>query len=550
VKLNLGCGTNKLPGWSNHDRDVDITKPLPWPTASADFIFIEHCVEHVKFHDAVRFFDEALRVLRPGGVLRVTVPSLEKLAESDNQRYYNWVHQRGWAPTPDRKGALHAMIFCHGHEAGWTASLMRSTLKYVGFDRIEECLPGDSSHKALISVEGHGHVIGDEFNALESMCFEGTKPGDIARNLDADYDAKFYQMHVGWRNEYVNIAKWLDARLHFNSAVDFGCGNGYILQALGGLGKAILGVDGSTNVLKHFPDAVIRDLTQPLDVGKHDVAICTEVAEHVEEKYADTLVDTVCNAAEHAVLFSAAKAGFGGHCHVNEQERPYWYAKFRARGFEIDEQLTTELCDMLRARNKQTWWFANNCFIARRSTAVAEQPAPGSRVAIVVGGAECWQRDLMELQTMFRGNRVEYYVVNDQIGEFPHPVVACTLHPDKLPTWLGQRKNNGLEPPLELWCHDGARKLNPPRGKMLRDWGGSSGLFAYQVAREHGHDKIVFCGVPMDSSPNGFRGQKWHAVTAFTRAWQTRHQEMLPYARSMSGWTAQLLGKPNEDWLR
>ena len=46
LKLNLGCGTNRLPGWENHDADVDLRKRLPWPDGSAKYILLEHVLEH------------------------------------------------------------------------------------------------------------------------------------------------------------------------------------------------------------------------------------------------------------------------------------------------------------------------------------------------------------------------------------------------------------------------------------------------------------------------------------------------------------------------
>ena len=47
LKINLGCGTNRIPGWSNHDAEVNITRRLPWADDSADCVFVEHVVEYV-----------------------------------------------------------------------------------------------------------------------------------------------------------------------------------------------------------------------------------------------------------------------------------------------------------------------------------------------------------------------------------------------------------------------------------------------------------------------------------------------------------------------
>lgn len=174
LRLNLGCGTNKLKGWTNHDADVDITKPLPWPDNSADFIFIEHCVEHVSQHEAVRFFIEAHRVLKPGGVFRVTVPSLEQIAACNDPAYFAFAGK--WGGEPTRKGAMQAIIFAHGHQAIWTASAMRAALDFAGFENIEPRQVGHSPYPELVGVEGHQTVIGEVFNTIESMPFEAVKP--------------------------------------------------------------------------------------------------------------------------------------------------------------------------------------------------------------------------------------------------------------------------------------------------------------------------------------------------------------------------------------
>ena len=173
LHINLGCGNNKLKGWLNHDADVDVTQPLPWAENSAYYIFIEHCIEHVSCHEAIGFFEEAFRVLAPGGVIRVVVPSVEQIASQGNQAYFDFTKKFGGDGT--LKGALKAILFSHGHQMAWTASAMATLLRYAGFEAVEQCQVGISRHSALRGVEGHGRVIGDKFNRIESMCFEATK---------------------------------------------------------------------------------------------------------------------------------------------------------------------------------------------------------------------------------------------------------------------------------------------------------------------------------------------------------------------------------------
>ncbi len=175
MKINLGCGTNRLKGWSNFDADIDITQPLPFDSNSATFMFAEHVVEHVEYVEALAFFKECYRVLRPDGVLRIAVPSIERILHHGNEDYYKFAAK--WAPTPDLRGAMHAILFAHGHRAPWTESLLVTSLFFVGFDEVMVNAPGLSPHPELQNVEGHGKVISDEFNLIETSVAEATKQG-------------------------------------------------------------------------------------------------------------------------------------------------------------------------------------------------------------------------------------------------------------------------------------------------------------------------------------------------------------------------------------
>ena len=76
MKVNLGCGKNKLEGWENYDSEVDLGKKLPFDDDSIEYIFAEHVVEHLSTHEAYDFFDECFRTLKPSGVVRIVVPSI------------------------------------------------------------------------------------------------------------------------------------------------------------------------------------------------------------------------------------------------------------------------------------------------------------------------------------------------------------------------------------------------------------------------------------------------------------------------------------------
>ena len=85
---NLGCGARSHPDWINIDIAPqrpgviahDLSQGIPLDDASCDAVYHAHLMEHLRRADALRFMRECLRVLKPGGVLRVATPDLERMA--------------------------------------------------------------------------------------------------------------------------------------------------------------------------------------------------------------------------------------------------------------------------------------------------------------------------------------------------------------------------------------------------------------------------------------------------------------------------------------
>lgn len=81
-RVNIGCGDRPTPGWINLElRSAsnvhfwDCRRGLPFSDNAVNTIYAEHAFEHFDLDaEGKRFLQEALRCLRPGGVLRVVVP--------------------------------------------------------------------------------------------------------------------------------------------------------------------------------------------------------------------------------------------------------------------------------------------------------------------------------------------------------------------------------------------------------------------------------------------------------------------------------------------
>ncbi len=88
--VNLGCGHRFHPRWLNIDIQKsgdevvvhDVRRGIPLPDASADAVYQSHLLEHLSRCESEFVLRECLRVLRPGGVVRVVVPDLEGICRA------------------------------------------------------------------------------------------------------------------------------------------------------------------------------------------------------------------------------------------------------------------------------------------------------------------------------------------------------------------------------------------------------------------------------------------------------------------------------------
>ena len=80
LRLDIG-GDVPRDGWTIVDRKVGKEAyPLDYPDESADEIEASHILEHFKIAEKVNVLREWVRVLKPGGLIRIAVPDLEKTA--------------------------------------------------------------------------------------------------------------------------------------------------------------------------------------------------------------------------------------------------------------------------------------------------------------------------------------------------------------------------------------------------------------------------------------------------------------------------------------
>lgn len=157
-----------------------------------------------------------------------------------------------------------------------------------------------------------------------------------------------------------------------SSLLDVGCGLGTWLRAAIDMGitdyQGLDGVPipGSTLLFpkEHF---FCQDLTQAWNLGrKFDVALCLEVAEHLDEAHAETLVSSLTKHSDK-IIFSAACPDQPGQHHVNCQWPVYWQQLFNRHGFACSDDVRW----LIWTHGDIEPWYRQNIFVAIRDANLA-----------------------------------------------------------------------------------------------------------------------------------------------------------------------------------
>jgi predicted SAM-dependent methyltransferase len=206
--INCGCARRLEQGWLNTDqvglreregREAelgrialidgdfhylrwDAIEPYPIADASFDWAFSEHFIEHLKPDEGIGWLREACRVLRPGGLIRVTTPNLAIFMNA----YVNrddpfYAHNREMLAktrmfaergVPDRRGWMVNNIF-YGWKHRWIYDFgeLEHALVTAGFDpaTVAERRFGESE----VSEVG---ALDDPGRAPETIYVEARRP--------------------------------------------------------------------------------------------------------------------------------------------------------------------------------------------------------------------------------------------------------------------------------------------------------------------------------------------------------------------------------------
>jgi predicted SAM-dependent methyltransferase len=167
IMLNLGCGTDYKKGWVNIDNNSDnniekldlnwdLRNPLPFEENSVDYIFNEHFIEHLTVEEGQVAIKDMMRVLKPGGVLRIATPDLEVTVD----KYINVpidkdpvIKKYGLDFIQTRSERMNVGFRSWGHKWIYDWEELERRLREAGCSKIIRSKLGKSKHKELNSLE-------------------------------------------------------------------------------------------------------------------------------------------------------------------------------------------------------------------------------------------------------------------------------------------------------------------------------------------------------------------------------------------------------------
>jgi predicted SAM-dependent methyltransferase len=192
--LDCGCGRNPTAGWLNVDMrpfagpdgsrtvpgrvalldgtfyflEQDVRETLPIDDASFDWIYSSHLIEHLRPEKVIEVLRQLRRLLKPGGLLRLSTPDLRRYIEGyvDPERRFFEEHRRRLSTipvfadgVPDRPGWMINQVFYNwGHRWIYDLGEIRHVAEQAGFDAaaVEEASYREGREPALWALDPEG----------------------------------------------------------------------------------------------------------------------------------------------------------------------------------------------------------------------------------------------------------------------------------------------------------------------------------------------------------------------------------------------------------
>ena len=140
INLHLGAGKRNIPGFINVDlsnykhihfkRNVSNLKNFK--TNSVDYIYASHVLEYFDYNEAYKVLKEWKRVLKPNGILRISIPDFNSLLKVYRKtKNIDKIIGPLYGKTKQKKNTIY-------HKCVYDHAKIKKILKNVGFKNIKK----------------------------------------------------------------------------------------------------------------------------------------------------------------------------------------------------------------------------------------------------------------------------------------------------------------------------------------------------------------------------------------------------------------------------
>lgn len=217
IKLHIGCGTLYKEDWINIDNNSDnnikeldinhdLSKGLPFGDESVDFIYNEHFIEHLSKEEGLQFLYECHRVLKIGGVIRISCPDLDSIIDgyiNNNWREQAWVKKYNyeWIESECQMLNLNLNQSPWGHKYVYNSKELISSLEKVGFNsnNIKKEFFSHSEYLELKNIDTR--VDGMFFDIVKNSKTNRIEKFEILQNISSKFIQLFIENEDGFLEE-------------------------------------------------------------------------------------------------------------------------------------------------------------------------------------------------------------------------------------------------------------------------------------------------------------------------------------------------------------
>ena len=257
----------------------DLRAGLPYGNDSVSLIRSSHLLEHLTLEECQSLLREAYRVLRPGGLIRIGIPDLDKIIDRythDDMERFDCIqpdeYQR--ARTQGEKFSRFLFSGDYNHRAVYTYEMLAEFLRGAGFESVAMCEIDESQSHRMISETQDQHPH-------ESMYCEAVK-GDRSMRDRIIVDRLSHEYYPG----HVNRRSWILSQVREGERIlDIGANNRI---TFGGTRYepyvTPLDID-----LYDLPGFICMDAECLVDARRlipdasYDVAVLGDILEHVDD---------------------------------------------------------------------------------------------------------------------------------------------------------------------------------------------------------------------------------------------------------------------------